>query len=317
MMLRVLLRRIVRAFAIFFVVSVLVFLLLHLAPGDPATRMAAIGGGATPEQIERIRAELGLNDPLQVQYARWMGSILRGDLGTSLFGGASVADTIGRRIPVTLSLTLGAMLVALAIGIPAGIVAGSRPGHYIDRLVIIGATVGISSPAFVTGLLLVLFLSHIGGWFPATSYVDFGSDPLRWLHHLALPSLALGIGLAAELARHVRASLRDTLHQDYVRTAVAKGLPWRLVIGKHAMRNALLPVVTMIGLQVTYLLGGAIVIEQVFGLPGVGALAAFAVFARDYPMIQGIALIAVAVVLVVNLIVDVSYTRIDPRVRLA
>jgi peptide/nickel transport system permease protein len=310
----VLLRRLLWSIPVFLVVAVFVFLLVHLAPGDVASRIAG-GADADPATIERIRQQLGLYDPIWVQFGRWVESFFTGGMGRSLLTRQTVAAALDDRLEVTVSLTLGALVAALAIGVPAGIVAGSRPGSLVDRVVILTTSLGIAAPSFLVGLIFVLLFSHTLGWLPATSYIPFSDDPIRWLRHITLPSLALGVAMAAELARHLRASLRDTLHQDYIRTAIAKGLPRRVVILKHALKNAGIPVATVLGIQVHNLLGGVIVIETVFGLPGIGRLAISAVFARDYPVIQGIAMLAVLVVLIVNLLVDVAYTYLNPKVR--
>lgn len=313
-MTRFFVRRLVATIPILVLVSIIVFLLVHISPGDPAVR-AAGGIDASAEAIASARERLGLNDPFLVQYGRWALGLVQGDLGTSLFSSQRVVDAIVPRLPITLSLTLGAILVALCIAIPAGTIAALRPGGWVDRVVMLGASLGIAMPSFLIGLLLILVFALRVGWLPATGYVPFGDDPVAWLRHMVLPALTLGVAVAAELSRHLRASLRDVLHQDYVRTAVAKGLPALKVIGKHALKNASIPVVTVLGLQVRALLGGTIVVEQVFGLPGFGTLAVQAVFDRNLTIIQGIAVTAVVIVLITNFLVDISYAWLNPRIR--
>lgn len=305
--------RILWSLPLLFLVTFVVFLMLFLAPGDPARVVA--GPDAGPEEIEQIRERLGLNDPVIVQYGRMLRTSLSGDLGTSLMSSQSVGGAIVNRLPVTASLTAGAVLVSLLVAIPLGVTAALRTGGRVDRAVILAASLGIATPSFFLGLLLLLVFSRQLGWMPATGYVPLSSSLEGWVRHLLLPSIALGTLGAAELARHVRAAMIDVLNKDYMRTAVGKGLPKKSVILKHAMKNALIPVVTVLGLQLRDLLGGAVVIEAVFNLPGIGALLLRSVFARDFPMIQGVMLFIVVVVILVNLLVDLSYGYLDPRVR--
>ena len=309
-------RRLTTAIPLLVIVSFIVFFLLHLSPGDPAAR-AAGGSDALPADIIAARERLGLNEPLHIQYLEWLRGLVVLDLGTSLFSSRPVTEAIASALPVTLSLTFGAVVVALLIAIPTGILAARRQGGALDRLIMIGASLGIALPNFFVGLMLVLVFALTVRWFPATGYVDLLTDPWRWLQHMTLPWIALGIAVAAELARHLRGALRDVLSQDYVRTAYAKGLPGRLAIGKHGLKNAAIPVVTVLGLQIRALLGGVVVIEQVFSLPGLGSLAVHAVFNHDYPIVQGVAMVSVAIVLIVNWVVDLSYGYFNPRVRSA
>lgn len=312
-MLRLAGRRILMSLPLFVFVSFLVFLLVHLAPGDAASYVA--GDTASAEQIAAVRERLGLNEPFLVQYGQWLGGLFTGDLGTSLFSSVPVSDAIIRRLPVTLWLALGSIIVALVIAVPSGIIAALRAGGLLDRTLIVSASVGIATPNFFLGLILILVFSHWAGWFPATQYVSMDDGIVRWMQHLALPAVALGVALAAELARHLRASMRDVLRQDYVRTAYAKGLPTWKVVGKHGLKHAAAPVVTVLGLQTRMVIGSAVVIETVFALPGIGSLAVNAVLARDLPLIQGITMAMVLLVLIVNLLVDLSYGYLDPRVR--
>lgn len=308
-------RRLLAVVPTLLLVSFIVFLLVHLSPGDPAVR-AAGGQDATPEAIAAARERLGLNDPFLVQYGNWMLSLLQGDLGTSLFSSQKVTEAILPRLPVTLSLTLGAAIVAVLLSIPIGTIAALRSGGLSDRMVMLGASLGIAMPNFFIGLLLVLGFALSAGWLPATGWVAFSDSPGGWISHMILPSVTLGIAVAAELARHLRASLRDVLDQDYVRTASAKGLSSVKVVGKHGLKNAAIPVVTVFGLQVQHLLGGTVVVEQIFGLPGLGSLAVQAVFDRNYTVIQGIAVVTVLIVLIINFLVDLSYAYLNPRIRL-
>lgn len=308
-------RRLVGTIPVLVFVSLVVFLLLHLAPGDPAVKAAGGIGEATPEAVAEIRERLGLNDPILVQYASWIGDLATGNLGTSLFSSQPVSAAILSVLPVTLSLTAIAAIVALLIGASAGMIAAYREGGIADRCIMLATSMGIALPSFFVGLILVIVFSLRLGWFPATSYVPLTESPGLWLWHLTLPAVALGLGVSAEVARHLRASLRDVLAKDYIRTAAAKGLPTWKVVGKHGLKNAAMPVVTVLGLQFERLLSGTVVIELVFGLPGMGSLAVRSIFNRDYPMIQGITITAVIIVLVTNLLVDLSYGYLDPRVR--
>lgn len=307
-------RRLLTVVPLFLIVSLIVFLLMHLSPGDPAAR-AAGGPDAQYADILAARERLGLNQSLVTQYLEWMRGLVVLDLGTSLFSSRPVTDAIASTLPVTLSLAAGAIVVALLIALPAGILAATRQGGAVDRMIMVGASTGIALPNFFIGLLLVMAFALTYRWFPATGYVELGESPYEWIRHLVLPWVALGVAVAAELARHLRAALRDILTQDYIRTAYAKGLPGRLSLGKHALKNAAIPVVTVLGLQVRTLLGGTVVIEQVFNLPGLGSLVVHAVFNNDYPIVQGVAMVSVLIVLAVNWMVDLSYGYFNPRVR--
>ena len=315
-MLNVVLRRIAWAVPLIVIVTFIVFLLLHLSPGDPAVIIAG-GAEATLEDIERVRDRLGLNDPILVQYWRMFSGVFTGDLGQSLISTESVGGAIFARLPITLSIAGAALLVALLIAIPVGLIAALYAGSWVDRMVTMFSTLGIATPPFFIGLMLVLLLAVQARWLPATGYQPLEAGFLAWSRHLILPAIALGVGPAAEIARHLRGAMRDVLSRDYVRTATAKGLqPWS-VVGKHALKNAALPVITAIGLQLQSLLSGSVVIESVFAVPGIGALLIRSVFARDYPMIQGVMLVTVLIVLLVNLIVDLSYSYLNPKVRSA
>jgi peptide/nickel transport system permease protein len=305
--------RVLSTVPVVFVVTFVVFGLILLIPGDPAITIA--GPDATPEQIETIREGLGLNRPFIIQYFDWLGSALQGDLGTSLFTSRAVTTSIMESLPVTLTLTLTAIVISLLISVPLAIISATRRGGWIDRVATVTSSIGIALPSFWLGLMLVLLFSLTLGWLPATGYVPLAQDPAAWLYHILLPALTLGVAAAAESTRQLRGSIIEVLQQDYVRTARAKGLRTRMVIGKHVLKNASVPLVTVIGLQVTLLLGGAIVVEQVFGVPGLGQVAISAVTTRDIPVIQGVVLVAVLVAMLSNLLVDLAYGYLNPKVR--
>ena len=282
-----------------------VFLMVRLAPGDPAQLLA--GEFATPETLADIRQRFGLDQPWHVQLGLYAANVLRGDLGQSVRTRKPVAYELRQYFPNTLRLTLGAMLVALLIGIPAGIIAATRPGTIFDLLAMLGALIGVSMPVFWFGLMAILIFSVQLGWFPVA-----GTGTL-W--HLVLPAITLGTSTAAILARMTRSAMLEVLSQDYIRTARAKGLAGRVVIFKHALRNALIPVVTITGLQFGGLLEGAVITETVFAWPGIGQLLVGSILARDYPVVQGAVLLIAVAFILINLIVDLLYGTIDPRIR--
>lgn len=312
---RLLVRRLLLMVPIIVLVSFMVFGLVLLIPGDPAIALA--GENATEERVEAIRENLGLNDPILEQYARWAGGAIQGDLGQSLFSGQSVTESIAERIPVTMSLAGMALLIALLIAVPAGIVAATNRGRAADSMATVGASLGLAMPSFWLGLVLVLLFSLWLGWLPSTGYIPFGEAPAQWALHLVLPALTLGAAAAAETTRQLRGSLIDVLGQDYVRTARAKGLRERVVLFKHGLKNAAIPVTTVLGFQVAFLLGGSVVVEQLFALPGLGGLAIRAVLDRDIPVIQGVVVFTAVIVMIVNLVVDLLYGWLNPKVRSA
>jgi peptide/nickel transport system permease protein len=308
------LRRLLSLVPVLFLVSVGVFGLTYLIPGDAAVSLAG-GESATPEKIEEIRQAMGLNDPIVVQYWSWLTGVLQGDLGTSLYNGVSVADALVSRFPVTVSLAVGSLAVTVVVGVAAGVAAALRRGSWVDRLVQAGASLGISMPSFWIALMLILFFAVELAWFPAIGYTPLSESPGGWLKGIVLPSIALGISGAAVVARQLRGSLIDTMEMDYVRTARARGLsPWR-VVAKHALKNALMPVLTLLGVQVAYLLGGTVVVEQIFGIPGVGKYIFDSVFTLDLPVVQGAVLVIALLVVIVNLLVDISYGIVNPKLR--
>jgi peptide/nickel transport system permease protein len=308
-------KRILSTIPILVLVGLITFLLIHLTPGDPAAVVA--GDNATAEAIEAARHRLGLDQPFLVQFWHWLRGVLTGDLGTSFTSGRPVASLIFDRLPITLSLTAGSTLVGLGISVPLGVFAAMRRGSWMDRATIFTTSLGIAAPEFFIGLLLVLVVALELGLLPATGYVPFADDPVEWFLRLVLPSLTLGVGVAAELARQVRGAMIDVLSRDYIQTARAKGLSTLSIIVKHGLKNAAIPVVTVLGLQIRRLLGGAVIVEQIFAMNGVGSLAVRAVFLRDLPVLLGVALITAVIVLVVNLFVDMSYGYFDPKVRQA
>ena len=264
-------RRLLALIPILLLVSFATFMLVALIPGDAAVTIAG-GNNATPQHIEEVRHKLHLDDPILEQYGRWLGNAAHLDFGESLFNEReSVGDELAARLPVTLSVVLAAMVVGLLIGIPVGIVSGLRPRGVADQVGRVGASLGLAIPSFWLGVELVVVFAIDRDWFPASGYVPFGDDPSEWLHHLVLPAVALGVWSAASLARQLRSELIDVLDASYVRTAWAKGGRARLVVGKHALKNAAIPAVTVIGLQIGFLLGGSLVIEQIFAIPGLGS----------------------------------------------
>jgi peptide/nickel transport system permease protein len=289
-------------------VTLVAFITLHLTPGDPArVLLGELGQGASPEEVAQLRRSLGLDDPLPVQYGRFVWRAARGDLGRSVRTGAPVRDEVLARAPFTLVLTASSLAVALAVGLPAGALSAAYRGSAVDHGAMLLALFGVSLPVFWLGLLLMLVFALALGWLPASG---FGT----W-KHLVLPSVTLGLASAALIARMTRSSLLEVLGQDYVRSARAKGLTERTVLLRHALRNALIPVVTIVGLQLGGLLGGAVLTESVFAWPGLGRLAVSAIYSRDIPLMQGTILFTAVAFVLINLVVDVLYAVIDPRVR--
>ncbi|MCW2750693.1 MAG: oligopeptide transporter permease protein [Aeromicrobium sp.] len=311
---RLLAKRMLMIVPLLLIVSFMVFGLVLLVPGDPAVTLA--GPNATAEQIAHVRVSLGLNDAVWVQYGRWAGDALHGDLGRSLFSGRSVSQSIGERLPVTVSLAGLSLVVALIIAVPAGIIAAVNRGRWIDSAATIGATLGLAMPSFFLGLVLVLIFALKLRWLPATGYQSVADGGLTgWARHLVLPALTLGAAAAAETTRQLRASLGDVLQQDYIRTARAKGLRTHVIILKHALKNAVVTVVTVLGFQVALLLGGSVIVEQLFALIGLGGLAIRAVLDRDLPVIQGVVMFSAVIVIVVNVAVDLLYGCVNPKIR--
>src|SRR6478735_3375917 len=312
-MLRMIVRRILLTIPLLFLVTIIIFALSQLVPGDPAVTLA--GESATQEQIDEINEKLGYNDPLVVQYVDMVKGLVTGDLGTSIYSTQTVTAALAQALPATLSLAALALLMVIVVGTTFGALAGMKPGSLLDRSLTVIASLGVAAPAYWVGMIMIIIFTFQLGWLPGSLYVPFGDRPTEWLKHLVMPAFALALAGIVEVTRQLRGSLRDTMQMDYVRTARAKGMRQRSVIGKHAMKNAAIPVVTVIGLQVNVLLGGAVAVEQVFGLNGIGQLAVKSVRDRDLPMMQGIVLVSVIVVTVSNLIVDLLYGYLNPRVR--
>lgn len=306
-------RRLLSAIPVLLIVSLISFGLMRLIPGDPAAAIAGVS--ATPAEIERLRRDLGLDQPIHLQLLDYYEKLARGDLGTSLLLGKGVFAATMDRLPVTLGLSLYAMVFTLLIGITSGIVAALRQNSWVDQAAMMFAMIGISVPNFFLGLLMIiLFAVHLG-WLPSGGYVAFGEDPFGWLASTTMPAFSLALLQAGLLARITRSSMLEVLRQDYIRTARAKGLPKRKVVLKHALSNALIPIVTVVGIIVSLLLSGAVVTESLFSLPGMGQLLTQSVLSRDYPMVQGGLLLVTTFLVMVNISVDVIYAVLDPRVR--
>jgi peptide/nickel transport system permease protein len=295
------------------VVAFFVFSLLYLTPGDPAAVIA--GDAATSEDIQKIRARLGLDDPFLVRFGSWVKALAHGDLGTSIFTNLPVTRLIAQRIEPTIALTACTLLVAVLIAVPLGVVAAARAGTWIDRAVMAFSVLGFSLPVFVLAYLLILVFSIELDWLPVQGYRPLREGAWEWLRHLVLPSVALGTVYIALIARITRASMLEVLAQDYIRTAQAKGLAPGTVLGVHALKNAAVPIMTVVGIGIALLISGAIVTETVFAIPGVGRLTVDAILRRDYPIIQGVILIFSALYVLINLAVDLSYMLFDPRIR--
>lgn len=312
-MFRFLLVRFAEALTTLLLASIVIFLGVRALPGDPALAMA--GEEATPERVEAVRASLGLDQPLIVQYGEFLRSIVTGDLGQSTRTGQPVAEMIATTLPVTLWLALGAILVAVVVGLTLGIIAERRRGRGAEIGANLFALIGLSVPNFWLGLLAILVLAVGLGWFPASGYVDVLEDPLRAVHHLALPSVILGTSLAAVITRQTRASMIETMSTDYVRTARATGIGRARILLRYGLRNSLIVLVTIVGLQLGGLVSGAVVTERIFALPGLGRLTLDAVFSRDYPVIQAVVLVITGGYVLINILVDVLYSVINPRIR--
>jgi peptide/nickel transport system permease protein len=295
--------------------SLLVFLMLRLVPGTVVEQMIGADAIVSPAMVAELKRFFGLDQPWWVQYGRWMGNLAQGDLGTSWRTGKPVATLILERLPVTIELTALAVAFALVLGIPAGIISARRRNHVIDNVTRVGTLLGLSIPVFWQGTMLILFFSIYLRWMPPVVWVDFFTDPRRNLTIMLLPALCLGTASAANIARTTRACMLDVLRSEYIRTAAAKGLADRLVVLKHALKNALIPVVTVAGLQVGILLGGTVVVEEVFTLPGVGRLVLWSIYQRDYPLTQSTILFIAVMFMTINLAVDVLYGYLDPRIR--
>jgi peptide/nickel transport system permease protein len=310
---RFLILRVLQIVLVMVGVTLLCFFMLKITPGDPATAM--LGVQASPQEVERLRHSLGLDRPWTIQLGLWAGNLLRGDLGSSYINKKPVSELILTRLPITLELTFFSMVLASLIAIPTGIISAVRRYSWLDYLLTGFSLFGVSMPSFWFGILLILVFSLWLGWLPASGYMPWSRGIWPHLRSLILPGAALGLFLTGALARFTRASVIETLVQDYVRTARAKGLSQRQVVIGHALRNALIPTVTVLGIQFGALLGGAVIIETVFAFPGVGTMLLTAVNQRDYPVVMGVTLFVALLYTLTNLLVDIVYTRLNPRIR--
>jgi peptide/nickel transport system permease protein len=307
------LRRLVQMVPVLIIVTFFVFSLLHITPGDPAVTM--LGEEATPENIAALRARMGLEDPLLVQYARWLGNAVQGDLGRSIHSNQPVSEAIVERLPITIQLSVLSILIALIIGIPIGIISALRRNTALDASATTLALAGVALPNFFLAVILIYIFSVQLGVLPPIGYTAIWEDPVDNLRRMILPSITLGTALSAIIMRLTRSSLLEVLEQDYIRTARAKGLTDARMVRFHALKNALIPVVTIVGLQIGSLLGGTVITETIFGLPGIGRLIVDSIFRRDFPLVQGAILFVAVAFLVTNLIVDLLYAYLDPRIR--
>ncbi|UCH49028.1 MAG: ABC transporter permease [Betaproteobacteria bacterium] len=306
-------RRLLATIPVMVVVGLVVFLLLHLTPGDPAAVIA--GDYASPEDVERIREKLGLDRPIHVQFFTWAGAVLQGDLGTSIFSNLPVTHLIGQRLEPTIALSVSTMIFAILLAVPMGIIAAWKAGALTDRAIMAFAVLGFSVPVFVIGYVLMYVFALKLGWFPVQGYKPISEGFWPFLSSIALPTVALGLVYTALIARITRASVLEVLTEDYIRTAKSKGLNNAGLLLRHALRNAAVPIVTIIGIGLTLLIGGVVVTESVFNIPGLGRLTIDAVLRRDYPVIQGVILVFSGVYVFVNLLIDLTYTVLDPRIR--
>jgi peptide/nickel transport system permease protein len=307
------LKRLVSMVPVLLLVSVVIFSLIHLTPGDPVVEM--LGEEATPEARDRLRAQLGLDQPIMVQYSVWLAKALTGDLGRSIRTNQPVSEAISERLPVTFELAVFALTIALVIALPTGIIAATRRGTWADICSTVACLLGVSMPGFLLAVFLVYVFSLTLRWLPPIGYISPALDVVGNLKGMIMPAIALGAFAAAATARLTRSTLLEVLGQEYIRTGRAKGLNEQTVIRRHAMKNALIPVVTVVGLQLGNLLGSAIVTETIFALPGIGRLVVDSIYQRDFPLVQGVTLYLAVIFLVVNLCVDMIYAYLDPRIR--
>ena len=312
-MLQYILRRLLLIIPALVGTSIIVFLLVRLVPGDVVDMILGQQAYAGPERAAELRHYFGLDQPLYMQYADWAGKIIRGDFGVSIRTGRPILPDILQRIPVTLELSVLSALLGMVLGVPAGIIAAVKRGTLAELLAQILGLVGLSVPGFWLGTMMILVASRAFGFFAGAKFVSIVEDPLANLEIMLLPSIAVGLTLVAALTRYTRSSMLEVLGQEYIVTAHAKGLRYRVVVIRHALKNALIPVVTVVGLQFGYLLGGVVIIETVFAVPGLGRLMVDAINQRDYPMVQAIMLLITFVVMFINLVVDVTYAYLDPR----
>jgi len=308
-------QRLVLALVVIFGVTVAVFMIIQLVPGDPAR--VVLGVQATEENVAAVRERLGLNRPLVEQYLSWLGKAVRGDFGKSLITNQAVTPQLLQRIPPSVELALAALLVGLTIALPLGIIAALRPGSIVDLIVSVISQVGVSVPDFWMGILFVLLFSLTLGWLPPSGHTPITEDFGEWLSHIIMPAMTAGLISGAIQMRFIRSAMLEVLNEDYIRTARAKGLPESAVVFRHGLRNALIPIVTIVGLQITALLSSVVVVEIVFAWPGLGRMALNAVLDRDYPLLQGTVFVTATFVTLVNLSVDLLYFFLDPRIEYA
>ncbi len=307
------LRSILGAIPVLLIVSLITFGMMRLIPGDPS---AIIGGlSATAEQLEQIRKDLGLDDPLLIQLGKWYAGLIQGNLGRSILMGQDVFQVTMIRLPVTILLSLYALVLTLLLGLVSGILAALRQNTVVDQVAMVLAMIGISVPNFFLGLLMILLFAVHLGWLPTGGYIPLSQDPIGWLRTSTMPALSLALLQMGLLARITRSTMLEVLRQDYIRTARAKGLPRRLVVVKHALTNALIPITTVVGIIISLSISGAVVTESLFSIPGMGQLLTQAVLNRDYPMVQGGLLLTTTFLVMVNILVDIAYALLDPRVR--
>jgi peptide/nickel transport system permease protein len=296
------------------IVAIVTFSLVHFIPGGPASMI--IGINATPQQVAEINTALGLDKPLPEQFVTWIGNAIKGDFGVSFSFRQPVMDLINIRLPITLQLTLVALIISLIIGLPAGIYSATRQGTIKDQIVQIIAMIGVATPDFWLGMMLITFIAVPVKWFPTGGFISFSHGFIPWLQHIILPGFSLGFLFAAVTTRMTRSSMLDVLNEDYIKTARAKGQSERVVLAKHALKNAVIPVITVVGISITSMIGGAVIVEEVFSIPGMGRLLVGAISSRDYPVIQGCIFIIACIIILVNLIVDLLYKALNPRITL-
>jgi len=306
-------RRLLSLVIVMSIVGVIVFTLMYVAPGDPAAVM--LGPLASPDDVARLREQLGLNQPLPIQLGRWAIRVVQGELGESIFLNQPVTTSIAQRVEPTLALTVLSLIVAIGLGVPFGIISAVRTGTVIDQTFAVLAVLGVSMPEFWLAINLMLLIGQYLGWLPVAGYTPLWESPLQWLRSLVLPALAIGLVQSALISRITRSAMLDVLSQDYIRTARAKGLSEGVVVYRHALQNALVQGVTVIGVVLAVLLSGAVVVETVFNIPGLGRLLITSVLRRDYPVIQGIALLVSAVYVLVSLLIDILYVYLNPRIK--
>ncbi|RDJ23090.1 ABC transporter permease [Bosea caraganae] len=312
-MLAFIVKRIITTIPVMAFVALFVFSLLYIAPGDPAAVIA--GDQASPADVERIRASLGLDRPYLIRFGEWLFRVLQGDLGTSIFTSLPVTQLIAQRIEPTVSLMVLTLIFAVVIAVPMGVIAAWKAGTWIDKVAMAFAVLGFSVPVFVVGYLLAYTFALKLDWLPVQGYTPLSQGFWPWLRNLILPSITLGFVYIALIARITRATMLEVLQQDYIRTARSKGLGQRSILFLHALKNAAVPIITIIGIGIALLIGGAVVTESVFAIPGLGRLTVDAILRRDYPVIQGVVLMFSFVYVLVNLLIDLAYTLVDPRIR--